>query len=201
MSGPKAPGLDDALSILHPEDRGPMEEELTASSFGPVMREAIAEAGYREGQKVWVQIEQCTVKGTTITVGPTPPGAVDTRSNWPELLSCKDDFSLSELAVRFDSTPGEIAAAFRRRGIAKRARPTSPIARPGIEVLRAVVRWADQQHESHWLRASGYDDPTAHEITALYGLCLAWGVESPEALASHDNPKARRAWSLWGVRS
>lgn len=66
----------------------------------------------------------------------------------------------------------------------------------GIELLRRVAAWADWQREDHWLPEDGRD-PTLSQIVELHALCLSWDVETPEDLATHDDPKARGAWDLW----
>lgn len=66
----------------------------------------------------------------------------------------------------------------------------------GIELLRRVAAWADWQREDHWLPEDGRD-PTLSQIVELHALCMSWDVETPEDLATHDDPKARGAWDLW----
>jgi hypothetical protein len=66
----------------------------------------------------------------------------------------------------------------------------------GIELLRRVVKWADWQREDHWLPEDG-QEPTIDQIVQLHALCLSWDVETPEDLASHDDPRARAAWTTW----
>jgi hypothetical protein len=67
---------------------------------------------------------------------------------------------------------------------------------PGIETLRDTVEWANWQREDHWLPEDG-KDPTLAQIVQLRSLCLSWGVETPEDLATHDDPRARAAWDTW----
>lgn len=45
---------------------------------------------------------------------------------WPDVVAAKDELSLRELARRFDVTPGAIAAAIRRTGVARRPSPPGP---------------------------------------------------------------------------
>lgn len=60
---------------------------------------------------------------------------------WPDLVEAKDELSLRELARRFDVTPGAIAAAIRRTGVARRPSPPGPktsVARP-VAVSRPLA--------------------------------------------------------------
>lgn len=51
---------------------------------------------------------------------------IETFSWWNDLLKLKDQYSLRELADRFDVTPGAITAAFKRTGTSRRSAPPGP---------------------------------------------------------------------------
>ncbi len=65
-----------------------------------------------------------------------------------------------------------------------------------IERLRNAVRWANHQHEHHWLPVDG-KCPSIAQILQLHTMCMAWGAATPECLASHPNHMARAAWRRW----
>jgi hypothetical protein len=54
---------------------------------------------------------------------------IETFPWWSDLLKLKDDYSLRELADRFDVTPGAITSAFKRTGTARKAAPPGPRSR------------------------------------------------------------------------
>lgn len=66
----------------------------------------------------------------------------------------------------------------------------------GIQTLRRVTRWADQQDENLWIPPAG-PPATITQIVELHALCLAWGVDTPADLRTHDNPKAGQAFRRW----